>query len=51
MNRVSLTLREGEDTDAARIAEIFKHYILHSTATFKEQRNCTSKLARRITTA
>lgn len=49
MNDFAITLRDAEPADAVRLAEIYNHYILHSTATFEEQAVTAGTLAARIT--
>ncbi len=44
-----MILRDAQAADAARIAGIYNHYILHSTATFQEQPISTEDIAARIT--
>lgn len=46
----ALVLRDATDADAAAIAAIYNHYVIHSTATFEEQPVETAEMARRVAT-
>ncbi len=48
MNDSSVTVHVAGKDDAGRIAEIYNHYVLHSTATFEEQPVSADALAARI---
>jgi L-amino acid N-acyltransferase YncA len=44
----SIIIRDAAETDAARIAEIYAHYVLKTTATFEIEPPAPDEMARRI---
>lgn len=49
MNRPPLTIRDATADDLPIIAGIYRHYVLHSCATFEESPPCAAELGERRT--